>query len=70
MAEPTPIDWDDDEDLVVRKQMPIRVFVNTAGSVVIQQENEDPHEDDPLIVIRPEWVRVVADALLRWEDPE
>ncbi|MFZ5751272.1 MAG: hypothetical protein ACOY5U_09415 [Pseudomonadota bacterium] len=70
MAEPTPIDWDDDEDVVVRKQMPIRVFLNTSGNVVIQQENEDPHEDDPLIVIRPEWVRVVADALLRWEDPE
>jgi len=70
MAKTTPIDWETDEDLVVQKQMPIRVFTNTAGNIVICQESDDQNEMDPLIVIRPENVEAVAKALLGEVDPE
>jgi hypothetical protein len=68
MAKEPPIDWELGDDLIVRKQMPIRAYLNRHGNVVICQEAEDPHEDDPFIVIRPENVRAVIAGLTRLAD--
>jgi hypothetical protein len=43
-------------DTVIPSQPAISVYENTAGAIVIIQENSDPHEEDPIIRVRPEHV--------------
>jgi hypothetical protein len=52
-----------DEVTVVPEQSPIAVYFNPAGAVVIRQSGG--YEDDPFIVVQPEYVGAVAEALLR-----
>lgn len=60
-----PVDWDKDEDIIVPRQQPIRVYENAHGNVVICQESFVSDEEDPFIVIRPEYVPDVIAALTR-----
>jgi hypothetical protein len=54
----------EEDDLVVREQLAIRIFENTGGYVVILQLGSgDPNYDDQLIQIRPENLAVVIAAL-------
>jgi len=43
-------------DMVIPHQPAIAVFVNTVGAIVIIQSSTDPHEEDPIIMVRPEHV--------------
>jgi hypothetical protein len=43
-------------DMVVQSQPAIAVYENTVGAIVIIQESSDPHEEDPIIRVRPEHV--------------
>jgi hypothetical protein len=43
-------------DMAIQSQPAVSVYENTAGAVVIIQESSDPHEEDPIIRVRPEHV--------------
>jgi hypothetical protein len=43
-------------DMVIPGQPAIAVYENIQGAIVIIQENSDPHEEDPVIRVRPEHV--------------
>jgi hypothetical protein len=43
-------------DMVIPHQPAIAVFENTVGAIVIIQSSTDPHEEDPIIMVRPEHV--------------
>lgn len=56
-------DWDNDDSVVVARQMAIAVLQNERGDVVIRQESQDPHEDEAYVLVRPENVPALIDAL-------
>jgi hypothetical protein len=43
-------------DMVIPHQPAIAVYENTSGAVVIIQCSDDPDQDDPIILVRPEHV--------------
>lgn len=43
-------------DMVIPHQPAIAVYENTVGAIVIIQSSTDPHEEDPIIMVRPEHV--------------
>lgn len=56
--------WRDDADaVVVRRQEPIAIYLNSDGAVVIRQEDQW-NDDDPIIVVQCSNAQAVADALL------
>lgn len=61
------IDWDTGEDVVVRTQRAIRVYLNPHDDVVIAQEPGplDNDDDFPFVVVRKENVPAVIAALTR-----
>lgn len=59
------VDWDEGEDVVVRTQRAIRVYLNRFDEIVIAQESGDMSDEYPIVTIRPENVRAVIAALIR-----
>ena len=66
---PDQFDWHHDEHIVVRRQPAIAIYDNPMGQVVIRQENEEPFEDDPYILIEPDRLAVVIAALQTYLAP-
>ena len=61
-----PVDWDDGDDVVVRAQRAVRVYLNPHDDIVIAQEPHDMHDPDfPFVVVRRENARAVIAALTR-----
>jgi hypothetical protein len=58
-------DWNRADDVIVPEQLPIRAFVNSRGNVALVQRADDPHDENQLIEIRPEYVRTVIASLTR-----
>lgn len=54
--------WDR-EQVLIPVQMPVAVFSNSDGNVVIRQAGDWYRQDDPFIVLTPENARIVATAV-------
>lgn len=63
-------DWTDRDDIVVAHQGQIAVYLNPDGDVCLRQEGDWWRKDDAWIVIRPENVRKLVDAMLALVEPE
>jgi hypothetical protein len=67
---PAEFDWYSDEadDVVLIEHQPrTAVYWNPAGHVVIRQEG-GAYEDDPYVVIAPEYLRCLIDRLIKCRD--
>lgn len=56
-------DWTTDPNIVVRTQMAISVFLNQAGDLVIRQEGQFHPDEDAWVVIVPDNVPAVIEAM-------
>jgi len=57
-------DWDAHQaDVPIRTQMAIAVYRNPADDIVIRQERRDGQDEDQFIVIQPENVSALIQAL-------
>ncbi len=54
--------------VAVREQAPIAVYLNPRGCVVIRQQND--FDDDSWILVEPDRVRALAEAIVRLAEPE
>lgn len=57
-------DWAD-VDVIVAHQLPIGIYQNLAGDIVIRQRSDDYYDDDHIIWFSPEHARAVAVGILR-----
>ncbi|HUT51077.1 MAG TPA: hypothetical protein VM325_17235 [Alphaproteobacteria bacterium] len=59
-------DWErDKDDIAVSHQMPIAVYPNCRGEVVVRQRGDICDEDDHFVVVRHTDARSLADAIMR-----
>lgn len=56
-------DWADSPELVVREQLPIRVFINTNGDIAIVQRAYGDHEEDQIVTVTLEKAPAVINAM-------
>lgn len=69
-AEPQPDRWSaSDPDVVIGEQLPVAVYENIFGAVVIRQEARGRDEEDQTVVIRPENLHRLIDALIPFLPP-
>lgn len=66
LASAMPPDWSDCPLLVVREQAPICVYLDDeSGDVVINQQKWRETDDEVVILVRPEYVRILCSALIK-----
>ncbi len=62
---PSDFNWDDDNDSVVAPEQPkIAVYPNKQGAVCVRQEAAWDEDTDTIVIVQPEFVHAVADALI------
>jgi hypothetical protein len=61
--------WNDTDDIVVAFQERIAVYTNGDGDVVLRQDGHGYCRDDAWIVVRPENVRQLVEAMLALVGP-
>ena len=62
-------DWGD-ADIVIQVQMPVAVYTNPKGNIVIRPEGDYYRKEDAWVVLTPENARVLVAAILALAGPE
>lgn len=72
MSKPDDFDWfgEDAADVVIQEQPRTAIYCNPSGAIVIRQAADSGYnENDPYVLIRPEFARLVAKRLIELATP-
>lgn len=64
---PERFDWSNDPDVLMPSQPATAIYTNAVGQVVIRQESRDG-DDDPYVLIGPQYLDRIIESLIRWRD--
>lgn len=65
MSPENRFNWDNEDLIAVSEQAAIAVYTNPKGDVVIQQAGQYGPSEDASVVVTPENVRALAQAIMR-----